>query len=658
MKIIKHTLRLCLLVMVFYGCSEDDANTNFVDAIEAPINISANVVVTQDNTGLVTITPLGEGVSKFEINYGDGSEVSDPINPGNSINHTYEEGTFDASVIAYGLNNLSTVITQTIVVSFQAPENLMVTIENDNTITRQVNVTASADFAISYNVDFGDDSEPLMSNDGETISYTYASAGTYSITVTAFSAAVETISYTENFEVTEIVQPLSSAPAQPARSESDVISIFSNTYSDILGVDFYPDWAQSTTYNLFDLNGDEILQYSNLNYQGIDFSGTPIDVSEMEYLHIDVWTADENEAKISPISSGPNETAYDLDLTTQQWTSFDIPLSTFTDQNPLVDLSSIIQLKLENTPAGGIIFVDNIYFWKQSDNGSVFDDGLLTNGDFENGSDYWIVGVDDSSPAPTVSSGGDTYYSVNVETAGNAYEVNLSQKVEIIQGNSYTLSFDAWSDVNRSIIAGIGLSADPWTNTTDDINITTTRTNYSLTLNSTEFGAMDARVIFDLGAEIGAVNIDNVALVIGTGNIVVNGDFENGSDSWIIGVDDNSPVPVVTEGGNTYYSVNVETAGNAYDVNASQKLQIVQGNTYTLTFDAWSDVNRSIIAGIGLSGDPWTNAVETVNISTTRTTYTITLSAAEFGAADARIIFDLGSEVGVVNIDDVALSSN
>jgi len=54
---------------------------------------------------------------------------------------------------------------------------------------------------------------------------------------------------------------------------------------------------------------------------------------------------------------------------------------------------------------------------------------------------------------------------VNVTSAGNVYDVNVSQKVEIIQGNSYTLTFDAWSDVNRSIVAGVGLSADPWSNT-------------------------------------------------------------------------------------------------------------------------------------------------------------------------------------------------
>mgnify|MGYP000945532626 CR=1 FL=1 len=71
-----------------------------------------------------------------------------------------------------------------------------------------------------------------------------------------------------------------------------------------------------------------------------------------------------NDAKISPISTGPNETAYDLDITAQEWTSFDIPLSFFTDQNPLVDFSQIIQFKLEGAPTGGAIFVDNLNAFK------------------------------------------------------------------------------------------------------------------------------------------------------------------------------------------------------------------------------------------------------------------------------------------------------
>ena len=298
-----------------------------------------------------------------------------------------------------------------------------------------------------------------------------------------------------------------------------------------------------------------------------------------------------------------------------------------------------------------------LYFYKAA-SGPSFDDGLLTNGDFENGSDSWIVGVDDSSPATVVTTNGNTYYSVNVEAAGNVYDVNVSQKGALAEGSSYTLTFDAWSDTNRSIVAGIGLSGPPWTNTGAPLDITPTRTTFSFTYSSIGFGASDARVLFDIGGEVGLVNIDNVSLIVGSGNLLSNGDFENGSDPWIVGVDDDTPAPVVTNNGNTYYSVNVEAAGNVYDVNMSQKVELIEGNSYTLSFDAWSDTSRTIVAGIGLSGPPWTNTGAPLSITTTRTTYTFTYTAIGFGATDARVLFDIGGEIGLVNIDDVTLSLN
>ena len=215
----------------------------------------------------------------------------------------------------------------------------------------------------------------------------------------------------------------------------------------------------------------------------------------------------------------------------------------------------------------------------------------------------------------------------------------------------------AWScHVKWAIVAGIGLSGGSFANNSVPVNITTTRTTYSLTLTANGFGAIDARVLFDLGAEIGLVNLDNISLFEGNGNLLTNGTFESGSAPWIVGVNDSAPAPTVTDGANTYYSVNVTSAGNAFDVNVSQKLEIVAEETYVLTFDAWSDVNRSIIAGIGLSGGSFANNSEPVNISSTRSTYSLTLTASGFGAIDARVLFDLGAEIGLVNIDNVSLS--
>jgi hypothetical protein len=138
---------------------------------------------------------------------------------------------------------------------------------------------------------------------------------------------------------------------------------------------------------------------------------------------------------------------------------------------------------------------------------------------------------------------------------------------------------------------------------------------------------------------------------------LVNSDFENGSEGWIQGVNDNAPAPVVTVDGNTYYEVNITNPdpGSPFLVNLSQKLEIIQGNTYVLRFDAWSDANRSVIAGIGLSGGDFSNDVQTVGITDVQQQYEITLSSQEFGAQDARVLFDSNGEAGFVRIDNVSL---
>ncbi len=365
MKIINYTFKTCLVFLLLISCVKDDDSTDFVDQIAAPANISASVRVTQDNTGLVTITPLGEGVATFNVTYGDGSDPSGVIQPGSSVEHIYEEGTYEITVTANGLNGDSTTITQNLVVSFQAPQNMVVTIENDATISKKVNVSVTADFAMYFEVNFGEDpnNTTVEGNIDETVSYIYQEPGVYTITVTAFSAAIETTTYSEEFQVTAILQPLQAAPPQPARQPGNVISIYSDAYDNLPGTDFYPNWGQSTTFNEIVVSGSNIIQYGNLNYQGIQLAA-PANASAMEFLHIDIWTADDNDAKISPISSGPNETAYDLELTPQQWNSFNIPLSFFTDQNPLVNLADIIQFKFDGDPAGGTIFIDNLYFYR------------------------------------------------------------------------------------------------------------------------------------------------------------------------------------------------------------------------------------------------------------------------------------------------------
>jgi len=141
--------------------------------------------------------------------------------------------------------------------------------------------------------------------------------------------------------------------------------------------------------------------------------------------------------------------------------------------------------------------------------------------------------------------------------------------------------------------------------------------------------------------------------------LLINGDFEEGATGWIQGVDDNVAAPTVTENGNTFYEVNITNPNPSqpFLVNLSQKTTIVQGETYILSFDAWSNGNRTLIAGIGLSGPTdFTNVVETIDITDTPQQFELILGAQEFGALDARVLFDSNGAAGLVRIDNVSLS--
>ena len=367
MKTIYKLLGSLFLIFFLVGCDEDFSdNTDFASSVVPPSNVSAAFIVTQDNTGQVTITPSADNAMSFVVDFGDGSEPSSSFNVGGSVQHTYAEGSYTVKVTAKGLNNLTATGDVPLTVSFKAPENLVVEILNSETISKLVNVTATADFATMYEFHPGIAGvDPVTANIGEALTYQYAEAGTYNVKVIAKGAAIAVTEFAQEFEVTAIMAPVVSAPDQPSRNVNDVVSIYSSKYTDLSGTDFYPNWGQTTSYNEFDLNGDKMVQYANLNYQGVQFAAAQ-NVSNMQYLHMDVWTADLEALEIFPISVGSGEKSVTKTLTKDEWTTIEIPISDFTDQG--LDMSDIHQFKFVGSPwnAGGFgtVFIDNIYFYK------------------------------------------------------------------------------------------------------------------------------------------------------------------------------------------------------------------------------------------------------------------------------------------------------
>ena len=87
--------------------------------------------------------------------------------------------------------------------------------------------------------------------------------------------------------------PSSAAPIPPARVATDVISIYGSQYTNIGGVNTNPNWNQATVVSEVSLSGNSTLQYANFGYQGTTWETTPQNISNMEFLHIDIWTNSE-----------------------------------------------------------------------------------------------------------------------------------------------------------------------------------------------------------------------------------------------------------------------------------------------------------------------------------------------------------------------------
>lgn len=134
---------------------------------------------------------------------------------------------------------------------------------------------------------------------------------------------------------------------------------------------------------------------------------------------------------------------------------------------------------------------------------------LLTDGDFEadNAAAVWTGNVE------IRDENDNKFFFADVTTAGDAWNVNLSQAVTLTQGNTYTLSFEASTGEGntRTIIAGIGQSAGAYQSATETISLTNTNTTF--TRDFVAGFAGPHRVLFDMGADMGIVVIDNVSLV-------------------------------------------------------------------------------------------------------------------------------------------------
>lgn len=212
MKALQYIFSLAFLLVLVTGCKKEVYDdTSFIESAVAPDQLSALFEITQDNTGLVTITPNGVGGISYDIYYGDGTVVPAKVLPGKNTQHIYAEGVYNVKIVAYGITGKIAEATQQLTVSFRAPENLDFTTTIDAGNNFKVNVTASALYETNFKVYFGETPGeiPVTFLEGQTVSHTYAAVGTYTVRVVAFSGGAATTEGTRNVTIVDpILLPL------------------------------------------------------------------------------------------------------------------------------------------------------------------------------------------------------------------------------------------------------------------------------------------------------------------------------------------------------------------------------------------------------------------------------------------------------------------
>lgn len=163
--------------------------------------------------------------------------------------------------------------------------------------------------------------------------------------------------------------PMEAAPT-PTQNAANVISLFSNAYTNAPVDTWRTDWSAATLEDVL-IAGNETKKYSNLDFVGIETVANQIDATNMTHFRIDVWSANFTSFSVKLVDFGANgafgggddvEHQVNFPAPAQnQWISYDIPLANFAG---LTTRAHMAQYILVGQPSGSsTVFVDNMFFY-------------------------------------------------------------------------------------------------------------------------------------------------------------------------------------------------------------------------------------------------------------------------------------------------------
>jgi hypothetical protein len=258
--------------------------------------------------------------------------------------------------------------------TISAPAPLLASVEHELSVGSTYAVTGTT---VTYSVDgsertldvapgyfdYDSSDENVATVDGEGV-VTGVAEGTTAITAELVGVAA-TGSVT--IDVYQPTSPEQAAPT-PTRDEIDVISLFSNAYTNVTVDTWSASWDVADVADSV-IETNDLKAYTNLSYAGVEFIANQIDATAMTHVHFDVWLPSATVFKVKLVDFGANaaygggdDTDFELTkdaLTPQTWQSLDFALADFTG---LASREHLAQMVIASS-AGATVYFDNVYFY-------------------------------------------------------------------------------------------------------------------------------------------------------------------------------------------------------------------------------------------------------------------------------------------------------
>ena len=193
------------------------------------------------------------------------------------------------------------------------------------------------------------------------------------------TAALGTVAATGTVTVQTVNPPTVAAPT-PTYLAADVISLFSNAYTNGGVNTWSADWDAADVTDRT-IAGNAVKRYTNLTFAGIEFVGAnKVNASTMTHFRIDLWTPDAITGTAAVAIKlvdwgadgnygGGDDVEHELTfngtstpaLTSGTWVTIDVPLTQFTN---MTTKSNIAQMIISGIDALNTLYVDNVLFHK------------------------------------------------------------------------------------------------------------------------------------------------------------------------------------------------------------------------------------------------------------------------------------------------------